>query len=113
MLKESYIGIEDLIKVELVVGTIIDCEVIEKSDKLLKMHVDCGEYGKRQILAGIRMFYEPQELIGRQGTFVLNLKPRKMLGHESQGMMLVAKDAAGKMQLMSPVELVPNGMRLQ
>lgn len=111
--QENYIGIEDLIKVELVVGTIVECESIENSDKLLKMQVDCGEFGKRQILAGIRKFYEPQELIGKQGTFVLNLKPRKMLGHESQGMMLVAKDATGKTQLMRPAELVPNGMRLQ
>jgi len=111
--KENYIDIEDLAKVELVIGTIVECEVIEKSDKLLKMQVDCGDFGKRQILAGIRKFYEPQELIGRQGTFVLNLKPRKMLGHESQGMMLIAKDAEGKIQLIRPADLVPNGAKLQ
>lgn len=111
--KNDYIGIEDLIKVHLVVGTITACESIEKSDKLLKMQVDCGELGNRQILAGIRAYYEPQDLIGKQGTFVINLKPRKMLGHESQGMMLIAKDANGKTILMSPQAAVPNGTRLQ
>ena len=54
-----------------------------------------------------------EELIGRQGLFVINLKPRKMAGLESQGMMLIAKDATGKPQLMSPIQLVPNGTRLQ
>ena len=113
VIEKQYIGIEDLIKVELVVGTIIACEAIPESEKLLKLTVDCGTYGERQILAGIRKFYAPEELIGTQGTFVLNLKPRKMVGYESQGMMLVAKDATGKTQLMTPCALVPNGTRLQ
>ncbi len=77
------------------------------------MQVELGEYGTRQILAGIRAFYEPYDLVGKQGTFVLNLKPRKMVGHESQGMMLIAKDAEGKTQLMSPRRAVPNGTKLQ
>lgn len=111
--QQTYITIEDLIKVELVVGTIEQCEVVEQSDKLLKMQVDLGDKGKRQILAGIRQSYAPDELIARQGLFVINLKPRKMAGLESQGMMLIAKDATGKTQLMSPAQLVPNGTRLQ
>ncbi len=109
----TYITIEDLIKVELVVGTIDQCEIVEQSDKLLKMQVDLGDKGKRQILAGIRQSYAPEELIGKQGLFVINLKPRKMAGSESQGMMLIAKDATGKPQLMSPAQLVENGTRLQ
>jgi len=111
--QQTYITIEDLIKVELVVGTIEQCERVEQSDKLLKMQIDLGDKGKRQILAGIRQSYAPEELIGRQGLFVINLKPRKMAGLESQGMMLIAKDATGKTQLMSPAQLVPNGTRLQ
>ncbi len=109
----TYITIEDLIKVELVVGMIEQCELVEQSDKLLKMQVDLGDKGKRQILAGIRQSYVSEELVGRQGLFVINLKPRKMAGLESQGMMLIAKDATGKTQLMSPAQLVPNGTRLQ
>lgn len=111
--EQTYITIEDLIKVELVVGTIVQCEIVEKSEKLLKMQVDLGDKGTRQILAGIRQSYAPEELIGRQGLFVINLKPRKMAGLESQGMMLIAQDATGKPQLMDPAQLVPNGTRLQ
>jgi methionyl-tRNA synthetase len=108
-----YIGIEDLLKVHLVVGTITACSTVEKSDKLLKMQVDCGGYGERQILGGVRASFAPEDLIGRQALFVLNLPPRMMLGMESQGMMLIAKDEQGKTQLMSPIASVPNGTRLQ
>jgi methionyl-tRNA synthetase len=109
----SYIAIEDLMKVELTVGMIEQCEIVPQSDKLFKMQVDFGDKGKRQILSGIRQFYAAEELIGRQGLFTLNLKPRKMLGLESHGMMLMANDATGKPQIMSPKQLVPNGTRLQ
>lgn len=110
---DNFIDITDLIKVDLRVGTIVACEIVEKSDKLLKMSVDLGELGVRQILAGIRKHYQPEELIGRQGLFVCNLKPRKMAGLESQGMMLIAQDANGKSQLMAPAAAVPNGTKLQ
>ncbi len=109
----NFIDITDLIKIELRVGTITACEIVQNSDKLLKMAVDLGELGTRQILAGIRKHYAPEELIGRQGLFVCNLKPRKMAGLESQGMMLIAQDANGKSQLMAPAVAVPNGTRLQ
>jgi len=111
--EDSFIEITDLTKIELRVGTIVACETIEKSDKLLKMSVDLGELGVRQILGGIRKHYTPDELIGRQGLFVCNLKPRKMVGLESHGMMLIAQDANGKSQLMDPAMVVPNGTRLQ
>ena len=94
-------------------GTITSCEIVEKYDKLLKLTVDFGELGTRTILAGIRKHYAPEELIGRQALFVCNLKPRKMAGFESQGMMLIAQDANGKSQLMAPAERVPNGTKLQ
>lgn len=109
----NFIDITDLTKIELRVGTIVACETVEKSDKLLKMSVDLGELGVRQILGGIRKHYQPEELIGRQGLFVCNLKPRKMLGLDSYGMMLIAQDENGKSQLMDPAMAVPNGTRLQ
>ncbi len=108
----NYIGIEDLTKIELVVGTIINCEAIEKSDKLYKLQVDCGAYGTRQILSGIKQYFAPADLLNRQALFVLNLKPRQMLGLESQGMMLLAKDAENNLQRMAPIAPVPNGTRL-
>jgi methionyl-tRNA synthetase len=89
---EGTITIHDLIKVELVVGQITACEPMPKSDKLLRMQVEMGEYGQRQILAGIGKFYSPEQLINKKAIFVANLPPRKMMGTESQGMMLFAKD---------------------
>lgn len=97
----------------LVVGTIVAAEPVEKSDKLLKLQVDCGQYGKRQILSGIAQHFKPEELIGKQALYILNLKPRKMMGLDSQGMMLFAENAEGKLVLMKPEHAVPNGARLR
>ena len=110
---ESHITIDDLIKVDLRVGTIIKAEAVAASDKLICMQVDFGDLGTRQILAGIRASYAPEELVSKQAIFVVNLKPRKMVGTESQGMMLVAKKSDGKVALMSPRDAVPNGTKLQ
>ncbi len=110
-LKQDFITIDDVTKVHLVVGTIEQCETIEKSDKLLKMQVNLGAYGMRQILAGVRAFYAPADLIGKQAVFVANLKPRAMLGTESQGMMLMAKKDGG-LAMTTVSEPVPNGTRL-
>ena len=95
------IDIEDFAKVHLAVGTIKEAEIVEKSDKLLKLLVDCGEYGQRQILAGIRQSYKPEELIGQQGIFVMNLKPRKLMGLTSEGMMLLV-EGDGKFERLRP-----------
>ncbi len=110
---EEYIKNDDLIKVELRVGTIKTAESVPDSEKLIKMQVDLGELGMRQILAGIRKSYLPEDLAGKQGIFVCNLKPRKMAGLESQGMMLVAENESGKMRVISPEGVVPNGTRLR
>jgi methionyl-tRNA synthetase len=108
-----YSTIDDLKKISLNVGTITSAESVPGSDKLIKMQVDLGPLGQRQILAGIRASYKPEDLIGKQGTFVTNLKPRKMMGTESHGMMLIVHDAHGKVQLVSPGQPVPNGTPLQ
>ena len=108
----TYATIDDVIKVELRVGTITQAEIIPESEKLLKFQVDFGELGTRQILAGVRKFYEPDQFVGKQGVFVFNLKPRKMVGMESQGMMLVAKDNEGKPIMVTVPSTVPNGTRL-
>ncbi len=110
--EKTYATIDDVIKVELRVGTITEAQSISESKKLLKFQVDFGELGTRQILAGLRAWYEPDEFIGKQGIFIFNLKPRKMLGMESQGMMLVAQDKEGRPSMVSPVSVVPNGTRL-
>ncbi|MCF7900112.1 methionine--tRNA ligase [Candidatus Babeliales bacterium] len=111
--EEKYITIDDVIKVELRAGTIIECEEVAESDKLLKMLVDFGEQGKRQIFAGVKKYYSPDDLKGQQGVFVTNLKPRKMLGQESQGMMLTTKDAEGTVAMVRPGKNAVNGILLQ
>lgn len=107
------ITIDDVVKVHLVVGTIEACESVESSDKLYKMQVNFGDKGIRQILGGIKKYYKPEELIGKQGVFVYNLKPRKMVGLESQGMMLLAEGADGNLQMTTVANPVPNGTRLR
>jgi methionyl-tRNA synthetase len=106
------IGIDDVVKVHMVVGTITDCKPVPNSDKLLCLQVDAGEYGKRQILSGVAKDLKPEELVGRQGIFIANLKPRKMAGMMSEGMMLYAYDVDGKNKLAT-VDGAANGKRVQ
>jgi len=104
--------IDDVAKLHLVVGTITDCTPVPNSDKLLCLKVDAGAYGQRQILSGVAKDLKPEELIGRQGVFVANLKPRKMAGMLSEGMMLYAYDKDGKNKLTT-VDGAENGRRVQ
>ncbi len=87
---DNYITIDDFIKVELRVGEIKVAEPVPNADKLLRIEVDLGEEQPRQILAGLAEYYEPEKLIGRKVVVVANLKPRKMRGLESQGMICAA-----------------------
>jgi methionyl-tRNA synthetase len=88
--EDNTITIEDFMKVELRVGKILTCEKVPKSRKLLKMQVDVAEDAPRQILAGLAPFYLPEEMVGRRVVVVANLKPAKLMGLESQGMLLAA-----------------------
>ncbi len=107
------IGIEDFLKVQLAVGTITTALAVEKSDKLIKLSVDFGAHGTRQILSGLRLHHQPETLVGMQAVFVLNLKPRMMLGLESYGMLLTAQDAQGVPQPVKPIVAVVNGTVLK
>ncbi len=86
------IGIEDFMKVDLRVGKIISAERVEKSEKLVKLKVDIGTEIPRQVVAGIGKSYTPEELIGKSIVIVANLKPAKLMGIESQGMLLAASN---------------------
>lgn len=110
---ETFIDITDFAKVQLMVGTIEQCEEVPKSAKLLKSQVNFGQHGIRQVLSGVKEFFAPADLIGKQGVFVFNLPPRKMMGIESQGMLLFAPDANGKLQLVTIAAPVPNGTQLR
>lgn len=111
--EEGLITIDDLLKVHLAVGTVIACDEVAASDKLYKLQIDFGDQGKRQILAGIKKSYSSDQLLGKQIVCVINLKPRMMLGFESQGMVFAVQDEHGRSQLITPFALVPNGSRLK
>jgi len=109
----AVISIDDFAKVELRVAQVLVAERIPKADKLLRLEVDLG-YEKRQILAGIAQYYEPEKLIGRKIVIVANLAPRKMRGLESNGMLLAASlPPDGVPVLASFLEDVPLGARLK
>ncbi|MCA0359715.1 MAG: methionine--tRNA ligase [Armatimonadetes bacterium] len=98
----------DFMKVNLRVGRVIEAEGIEGSDKLVKLQVLVGDQ-PRQIVAGIKKKYAPIDLIGRQVIVVANLKPAKLMGHESQGMLLAADDVDGAPILLQPEHEAPEG----
>ncbi|HEY0866774.1 MAG TPA: methionine--tRNA ligase subunit beta, partial [Fimbriimonas sp.] len=108
----NQISIEDFAKVELRVARVLEAEPLEGADKLLKVQVMIGDE-KRQIVAGIRRNYAPEDLIGRQIVVVYNLKPAKLRGVESQGMLLAAVDAEGGAILLQPDKETPEGAKVR
>jgi len=111
----STISIDDFAKVDLRVAQIVVAERIPKADKLLRLEVDLGpNFPRRQILAGIAEYYQPEALIGRKVVIVANLAPRKMRGLESQGMVVAASiGPAGAPVLAGFLEDVELGARLK
>jgi methionyl-tRNA synthetase len=110
----TLIEIGDFARVDLRVGEVLSAERLPKSDKLLLMKIDIGENAPRQVLAGIAEYYEPEKLVGRKVVVVANLKPRKLRGHESQGMILAASIGdEGRPVIATFMEDVPNGARLK
>ena len=102
------IGIEEFEKIQLKVGKVLACEKVEKADKLLCSKIDLGEAEPRTIVSGIAKYYTPEEMVGKQVIVVTNLKPVKLRGILSQGMVLCASDDEGKLCLVSPlIEMKP------
>ena len=108
MPQKNIIEFDDFTKVDLRVGTIIEAENIPKSDKLLKLKVDTG-LDQRTILSGISKYYSPDEIINKKVMVLINLKPRKMMGFESEGMLLLADDGDGNLSLMQPDSDISDG----
>lgn len=102
------ITFEDFKKLDIRVGTIIACEKVEGADKLLRLEVDFGDF-KRQIVSGIAQFYTPEDLVGKQCPFILNLEPRTIRGVESQGMLMAADPGDDSAVLLYPDKKVPEG----
>jgi methionyl-tRNA synthetase len=110
--EDGLIGIEAFMNVTLKVATVVEAEEVPKSSKLLKLQVDCGEAQNRQILAGIKEYYSASELVGTQVCIVANLKPAKLMGMVSQGMILAAKDENG-LSLIRPEKSTKSGTQIK
>ena len=108
IVEKAIINFEDFAKIDLKTGTIIAAEKVAKADKLLKLEVDLGTE-KRTIVSGIALHFDPTAIIGKQVVVVVNLAPRKMRGIESNGMILMAEDAAGKLHFVNPDTAIENG----
>jgi methionyl-tRNA synthetase len=112
--EDQFITIDDFLKVELRVGEIKVAERVPNADKLLRFEIDLGEDSLRQILAGLAEYYEPERLVGRKVVVVANLKPRKMRGLESQGMICAASLSEDDTPALATfLETVKNGARLK
>lgn len=110
--EKSLVSIDQFFQAELKVATITAAEPVPKSNKLLKLTVDVGEGAPRTLVAGIALAYQPEDLVGKQVVVVANLQPAKLMGVESQGMVLAAS-LDGKPVLLHPGAPVPNGTRVK
>ena len=109
--KKPEITIEDFDKIQLQIGEILACEEVKKSKKLLCSQVKIGSE-IRQIVSGIKAYYSPEEMVGKKVVVVTNLKPAKLAGIESQGMILCAEDAEGNLALMTAEKDMPHGAEI-
>ncbi|MBR3303116.1 MAG: methionine--tRNA ligase [Bacteroidales bacterium] len=100
--------IEEFDKMDIRTATVLQAEVVPKTDKLLKLTIDTG-IDQRVIVSGIAEYYKPEEMVGKQICILANLKPRKIRGIESKGMILMAKEPNGKMRFVTPQEPLSNG----
>ncbi len=105
---KAEIVFDDFAKIDLRAGTILTAEKVEKADKLLKFTVDLG-FEQRTIVSGVAMHFTPEQCVGQRVSIVANLAPRKLKGIESQGMILLAEDSAGKLYFTEPTVGAPNG----
>lgn len=100
---------DDFAKVELRIGVIKEAEKLVKSQKLMKLQVDLGEETPRQVIAGIAKRHTAEELIGKRIVVVANLSPAKLMGEESNGMLLAGSDKEGNLELISVPDTLPAG----
>ena len=108
------ISIDDFAKLDLRVGKVIACELVDGSDKLLRFELDAGDLGKRQIFSGIRAAYEePAKLVGRNVVFIANLAPRKMRFGVSEGMILSAGSGGADLHLLDADDGATPGMPIK
>jgi len=110
--KPQIIDFNTFTQLDLRAGQVISAEPVKQSSKLIIMQVDFGSLGQKQVLAGLQSYYQPEELIGKQFVFVVNLPPKKMAGLESQAMIL-AVDDNHQVILITPIKPVTNGAKIR
>lgn len=106
------ISYDDFAKLDIRIGEVIAAEAVPETDKLIKCSVDFGEFGMRTIVSGIAQWKKPEELVGLQLPYIVNLAPRMLRGVESQGMLLAASDEAG-VALLRPERVMQKGTKLK
>jgi len=107
------ITFEDFKKIDFRVGKVLKAENIEGAETLIRLTVDFGEHGKRTILSGIKKWYTPKDLKGKIFAFVFNLEPKKMMGEESQGMIMAAEtDDGEECVLLAPIDKIAPGSKI-
>jgi len=106
------ISFDDFMKMDIRVGTILTVEKVKKADKLLQLSVDLGSE-TRTIVSGIAQHFNPEDVVGKQVSVLCNLEPRKIRGVESQGMILMAEDDAGKLMFISPTDRIDSGLEIR
>ena len=104
---------KDFVKLDIRVGKVLLAEPIKKSNKLLRVEVDIGEEKPRQLVAGMASYYTPDELVGKYVIILANLKPVKLCGVESNGMMLAADDCAEIVAVLTPDKEIKPGSRIR
>lgn len=108
-MKKPNVSFEDFLKMDIRIGEVIKCEIVEKSNKLLRLSVNFDqELGEKIILTGLAKYYQPKDFEGKKFLFLMNLEPKKMLGEFSHGMILVA-NIADKPTIFSVSKKIPNG----
>lgn len=106
------VSFEEFSKMDIRVGTILSAEKVAKTKKLLQLKIDTG-IDQRTVVSGIAEFFDPSEIIGKQVSILVNLAPRKIRGIESQGMILMAEDADGRLEFILPSDAVKNGSEIR
>jgi methionyl-tRNA synthetase len=109
---KAEISYDDFAKLDIRIGTVLAVEKIENADKLLKCTIDFGALGERTIVSGIAEWKQPDDLVGKQLPYIVNLAPRMLRGVESQGMLIAASDDEG-VALILPERNVPRGTKLK
>jgi methionyl-tRNA synthetase len=110
--QKENVSFDDFMKMDIRTATILSAEKVAKTKKLLKLEVDTG-VDKRTVVSGIAEYYKPEDIIGKQVSILINLEPRKIKGIESQGMILMAEDADGTLQFISPTNEIKNGSEIR